>query len=145
MGLGPSSSRPVAVSPPFWGWVCFGGLAGVVVHLRDAWRGFPRLVGLLAALLEVYLSISSSLFLCRVPRLLRLFSPGEGSWFLRLAWRYGCRFWRRPFPYPWCFPDAGGTVSVSTFLGWFAILEVLVLKSRVSPFLLVSSASRVVP
>ena len=73
------------------------------------------------------------------------FPPGEGSWFLRLAWRYGCRFWRRPFPYPWCFPDAGGTVSVSTFLGWFAILEVLVLKSRVSPFLLVSYASRVVP
>ena len=40
---------------PVWGWVCFGGLAGVVVHLRDAWRGFPRLVGLLAALLGVYL------------------------------------------------------------------------------------------
>ena len=77
MGLGPSSSRPVAVSPPFWGWVCFGGLAGVVVHLCDAWRGFPRLVGLLAALLEVYLSISSGLSLCRVPRLLHLFSPGR--------------------------------------------------------------------
>ena len=43
VGLGPSSSRPVAVSPPFWGWVCFGGLAGVVVHLRDAWRGFSSL------------------------------------------------------------------------------------------------------
>ena len=67
------------------------------------------------------------------------FLPGEGSWFLRLAWRYGCCFWRHPFPYPWCFPDAGSTVSVSTCLGWFAILEVLVLKSRVSPFLLVSS------
>ena len=38
---------------PVWGWVCFGGLAGVVVHLRDALRGFPRLVGLLAALLGV--------------------------------------------------------------------------------------------
>ena len=35
--------------------------AGVVVHLRDAWRGFPRLVGLLAALLEVYLSIFEQL------------------------------------------------------------------------------------
>ena len=145
MGLGPSSSRPVAVSPPFWGWVCFGGLAGVVVHLRDACGVFPRLVGLLAALLEVYLSISSSLSLCRVPRLLRLFPLGEGSWFLRLAWRYECCFWRRPFPYPCYFPDAGSTVSVSTCLGWFAILEVLVLKSRVSPFLLVSYASRVVP
>ena len=61
MGLGPFSSRPVAVSPPFWGWVCFGGLPGVVVHLRDAWRGFPRWVGLLAALLEVYLSIFEQL------------------------------------------------------------------------------------
>ena len=60
--------------------------------------------------------------------------PGEGSWFLRLAWRYGRCFWRRPFPYTWCFPDAGGNVSVSTFLGWFAILEVLVLKSRDSRF-----------
>ena len=48
-------------------------------------------------------------------------------------------------PLPMVFPDAGSTVSVSTFLGWFAILEVLVLKSRVSPFLLVSYASRVVP
>ena len=60
--------------------------------------------------------------------------PGEGSWFLRLAWRYGRCFWRRPFPYTWCFPDAGGNVSVSTSLGWFAILEVLVLKSRDSRF-----------
>ena len=60
--------------------------------------------------------------------------PGEGSWFLRLAWRYGRCFWRRPFPFTWCFPDAGGNVSVSTFLGWFAILEVLVLKSRDSRF-----------
>ena len=62
------------------------------------------------------------------------FLPGEGSWFLRLAWRYGRCFWRRPFPYTWCFPDAGGNVSVSTFLGWFAILVVLVLKSRDSRF-----------
>ena len=46
---------------PVWGWVCFGGLAGVVVHLRDAWRGFPRLVGLLAALLEGCLSFFEQL------------------------------------------------------------------------------------
>ena len=39
--------------------------------------GFPRLVGLLAALLEVYLSLSSSWSLCRVPRVLRLSSPGR--------------------------------------------------------------------
>ena len=60
--------------------------------------------------------------------------PGEGSCFLGLAWRYGRCFWRRPFLYPWCFPEAGSNVSVSTFLGWFAFLEVIVLKSRVSRF-----------
>ena len=130
---------------PVWGWVCFGGLAGVVIHLRDAWRGFPRLVGLLAALLGVYLSFRAASLCAGCLGFYASFLPGEGSWFLRLAWRYGCCFWRRPFPYPWCFPDAGSTVSVSTCLGWFAILAVLVLKSRVSPFLLVSFASRVVP
>ena len=106
---------------------------------------FPRLVGLLAALLGVYLSFSAASLCAGCLDFYASFLPGEGSWFLRLAWRYGCCFWRRPFPYPWCFPDAGCTVSVSTCLGWFAILEVLVLKSRVSPFLLVSYASRVVP
>ena len=106
---------------------------GVVVHLRDAWRGFPRLVGLLAALLEVYLSVSSSWSLCRVPRVLRLSSPGRRVVFSEAGMAVRA-FWRRPFPYPWCFPDAGSNVSVSTFLGWFAILEILVLKSRVSRF-----------
>ena len=38
-----------------WGWVCFGGLAGDIFHLGVAMRGFPRMVGLLAALLEVCL------------------------------------------------------------------------------------------
>ena len=46
---------------PVWGWVCFGGLAGVVVHLRGSWWGFPRLVGLLAALLEGCLSFFEQL------------------------------------------------------------------------------------
>ena len=50
---------------PIWGWVCFGGLAGVVVHLRDAWRGFPRLVGLLAALLGVSLFFFEQLVFVR--------------------------------------------------------------------------------
>ena len=134
-GAWPFFFSPCCRSPPFWGWVCFGGLAGVVVHLRDAWRGFPRLVGLLAALLEVYLSVSSSWSL--YTGCLGFYAsllPGEGSCFLRLAWRSGRCFWRRPFLYPWCFPEAGSNVSVSTFLGWFAFLEVIVLKSRVSRF-----------
>ena len=37
-------------------------------------------------------------------------------------------------PLTMVFPCAGSNLSVSTFLGWFAILEVLVLKSRVSRF-----------
>ena len=40
-----------------WGWVCFGGLAGDIFHLGVAMRGFPRMVGLLAALLEVCLPV----------------------------------------------------------------------------------------
>ena len=62
---------------PIWGWVCFGGLAGVVFHLGDAMRGFPRIVGLLAALLEVCLPVSSSWSSFRVPQVLRLSSPGR--------------------------------------------------------------------
>ena len=62
---------------PIWGWVCFGGLAGVVFHLRDALWGFPRVVGLLAALLEVCLPVSSSWSSYRVPQVLRLSSPGR--------------------------------------------------------------------
>ena len=139
-GLAPFSSRPVAVSPPFWGWVCFGGLTGVVVHLRDAWRGFPRWVGLLAALLEVYLSIFEQLVSWQgASASTPLFPRGEGSWFLRLAWRYGCRFWRRSLPLPMVFSWRWGHGVRLYLLGWFAILEVLVLKSRVSPFLMVSS------
>ena len=116
VGLVPFSSRPVAVSPPFWGWVCFGGLTGVVVHLRDAWRGFSSL-GWLAGCSPGSLSFyfRAACFYAGCLGFYASFPPGEGSWFLRLAWRYGCRFWRRPFPYPWCFPGAGGTVSVSTF------------------------------
>ena len=49
---------------------------GVVFHLRDALRGFPRLVGLLAALLVVCLSVSSGWSSCRVPQILRRSSPG---------------------------------------------------------------------
>ena len=120
---------------PVWGWVCFGGLAGVVVHLRDALRGFSSL-GWLTGMLSWKFT-----FRFRAAGLsagcLRFYASlllGEGSWFLRLAWRYGRCFWRRPLPSTWCFPDAGGNVSVSTFLGWFAILEVLVLKSRDSRF-----------
>ena len=119
---------------PVWGWVCFGGLrvlsfacampCGVFLACLAYWllswkfTFLFRSAGLSAGCLGFYASLL----------------PGEGSWFLRLAWRYGRCFWRRPFPYTWCFPDAGGNVSVSTFLGWFAILEVLVLKSRDSCF-----------
>ena len=48
-----------------WGWVCFGGLAG---DLGVAMRGFPRMVGLLAALLEVCLPVLSGWYPFRVPQ-----------------------------------------------------------------------------
>ena len=48
-------------------------------------------------------------------------------------------------PLTMVFPWRWGPGVRLYLLGWFAILEVLVLKSRVSPFLLVSYASRVVP
>ena len=145
MGLGPFSSRPVAVSPPFWGWVCFGGLTGVVVHLREAWRGFPRWVGLLAALLEVYLSIFEQLVSMWVPRLLRLFSPGGRVVVSEAGLAVRVSLLAASLPLPMVFPWRWGPGVRLYLLGWFAILEVLVLKSRVSPFLLVSYASRVVP
>ena len=124
---------------PVLGWVCFGGLPGVVVHLRDAWRGFPRWVGLLAALLEVYLSISSSLFLGRVPRLLRLFSPGGRVVVSEAGLAVRVSLLAASLPLPMVFPWRWGHGVRLYLLGWFAILEVLVLKSRVSPFLMVSS------
>ena len=53
-----------------WGWVCFGGLAGDIFHLGVAMRGFPRMVGLLAALLEVCLPVLSSWYPFRVAQVL---------------------------------------------------------------------------
>ena len=53
-----------------WGWVCFGGLAGDFFHLGVAMRGFPRMVGLLAALLEVCLPVLSGWYPFRVPQVL---------------------------------------------------------------------------
>ena len=69
VGLGPSSSGPVASRPPL-GWVCFGGLAGDIFHLGVSMRGFPRMVGLLAALLEVCLPGLSGWYPFRVPQIL---------------------------------------------------------------------------
>ena len=134
VGLGPSSSRPVAVRPRL-------GL-GLLRRPGGCCRSPARcLAGFFLAWLACWLLSWKFAFLFRAAGLyagcLGFYAsllPGEGSCFLRLAWRYGRCFWRRPFPYPWCFPDAGSNVSVSTFLGWFAILEVIVLKSRVSHF-----------
>ena len=67
-----------------WGWVCFGGLAGDIFHLGVSMRGFPRMVGLLAALLEVCLPGLSGWYPFRVPQILdSLLSRGGGRvfWF----------------------------------------------------------------
>ena len=133
MGLSPSSSRPVAVHPRL-GLGLLRRPGGCCRSPARCLAGFSSLgwlagcsPGSLPFCFEQLVSAGCLGFSASL-------LPGEGSWFLRLAWRYGRCFWRRPFPYTWCFPDAGGNVSVSTFLGWFAILGVLVLKSRDSRF-----------
>ena len=69
-----------------WGWVCFGGLSGDIFHLGVAMRGFLRMVGLLAALLEVCLPVLSGWYLFRVPQVLWLpCFPRGWSCFLVLA------------------------------------------------------------
>ena len=70
--------------------------------------------------------------------------PGGGSWFLRLAWRYGRCFWRRPFPYTWCIPDSGAMCLSLPFSAGSPSLRFL-FGSPGTPVLLVSYASRVVP
>ena len=134
MGLGPSSSRPVAVRPRL-GLGLLRRPGGCCRSPARCLAGFSSLgwlagcsPGSLPFCFEQLVSLQGA---SGSPP---LFSREKGSWFLRLAWRYGRCFWRRPFPYTWCFPDAGGNMSVSTFLGWFAILGVLVLKSRDSRF-----------
>ena len=89
--------------------------------------------------------VSSSLFLCRVPRLLRLFSPGGRVVVSEAGLAVRVSLLAASLPLPMVFPWRWGHGVRLYLLGWFAILEVLVLKSRVSPFLLVSYASRVVP
>ena len=69
-----------------WGWVCFGGLAGDTFHLGVSMRGLTRMVGLLAALLEVCLPGLSGWCHFRVPQILWLTSLTRGwSCFLVLA------------------------------------------------------------
>ena len=82
---------------------------------------------------------SSSLFLGRVPRLLRLFSPGGRVVVSEAGLAVRVSLLAASLPLPMVFPWRWGRGVRLYLLGWFAIHEVLVLKSRVSPFLLVSS------
>ena len=125
VGLGPSSSRPVAVRPHSG--VGSASAAWRVLSFTCAMPG-----GVFLAWLACWLLSWKFTFLFRAAGLytgcLGFYAsllPGEGSCFLRLAWRYGRCFWRRPFLYPWCFPEAGSNVSVSTFLGWSPSLRLL--------------------
>ena len=58
---------------------------------------------------------SSSLFLGRVPRLLRLFSPGGRVVVSEAGLAVRVSLLAASLPLPMVFPGAGGTVSVSTF------------------------------
>ena len=127
MGLGPSSSCPVAVRPRL-------GL-GLLRRPGGCCRSPARCLAGFSSLGWLTGCSPGSLPFCFEQLVSLQGASGSTPLFSReKGWRYGRCFWRRSFPYTWCFPDAGGNVSVSTFLGWFAILEVLVLKSRDSRF-----------
>ena len=95
---------------------------------------FPRMVGLLAALLEVCLPGLSGWCLFRVTQIL---------WFPSLPKGWSCFwFWHSgtgvapgnvPYSHHGFTPGAGSVLSVSAFSGWFSVLKVLVLKCQVLP------------
>ena len=118
-----------------------------VLSFTCAMPGGVFLAGLACWLLswKFFFLFSSSLFLCGVPRLLRLFSPGGRGVVSEAGLAVRVSLLAASLPLPMVFPWRWGHGVRLYLLGWFAILEVLVLKSRVSPFLLVSYAPRVVP
>ena len=112
-----------------------------VLSFTCAMPGGVFLAGLACWLLSwkfIFL-FSSSLFLGRVPRLLRLFSPGGRVVVSEAGLAVRVSLLAASLPLPMVFPWRWGHGVRLYLLGWFAILEVLVLKSRVSPFLMVSS------
>ena len=104
VGLGPSSSSPVAFCPHLGlgllrrpGGCCLSPARCLAGFSSLGWlagcspRSLPscfRAAGLPAGCLRFYASLL----------------PGGGSWFLLLAWRYGRCYWRRPFPSTWLYP-----------------------------------------
>ena len=97
--------------------------------------GLPRMVGLLAALLEVCLPGLSGWCPFRVPQILWLTSlPREWSCFWFWHSGTGVATGNVPYSHHGFTPGAGLVLSVSVFSGWFSVLKVLVLKCQVLPF-----------
>ena len=104
VGLGPSSSRSVAVRPPSG--VGSASAAWRVLSFTCAMPGgvFLAWLALLAALLEVYLSVSSSWSLCRVPRVLCLSTPGRRVVFSEAGMAVRALLLATSLPLPMVFP-----------------------------------------
>ena len=135
VGLGPSSSGPVASRPPL-GIGCFGGLAVMLFTWAFPCIGLPRTGGLLAALPEVRLSGMGCWWPFRVPQILCLTPlPRVRSWLLVSGIAVRALLLAMSLPLDMDISLAPGRcLSVSTFYGWFSVLKVLVLKCRVLPF-----------
>ena len=118
-----------------WGLVCFGGLAVMLFTWAFPCVGLPRMVGLLAALLEVRLPGMGCWRPFRVPQILCLTPlPRVRSWLLVSGIVVRALLLATSLPLDMDVSLAPGRcLSVSTYYGLFSILKVLVLKCRVLP------------
>ena len=121
-----TSSQRRSGPGPFFFWPCclspspgVGSASATWQVLLFTWAfrcvGLPRMGGLLAALLEVWL-----------PGLVVI----SGFWHSGTGVAPG----NVPSSYHGYPPGAGSDLSVSTFYGWFSVLKVLVLKCQILPF-----------
>ena len=135
VGLGPSSSGPVASRPPL-GIGLLWRPHGDAFHLGVSMRWSSTHGGLLAALPEVRLPGMGCWCPFRVPQILCL-TPPPRVWLWLLVFGIAVRALLLATYLPLDMDVSlapGRCLSVSTFCGWFSILKVLVLKCRVLPF-----------
>ena len=142
-----TSSQRRSGSWPFFFWPCCLSPSPGDWSASAAWQvllftwafpcvGLPRMGGLLAALLEVWLPSLSGWCHFRMPQILCLTSlPRVWSRFLVSGIVVRALLLATSPPLDMVISLAPvRCLSVSTFSGWFSVLKVLVLKCRVLPF-----------
>ena len=136
VGLGPSSSGPVASRPPLGDWSACGGLTVMLFTWAFPCVGLPHMGSLLAALPEVRLPGMGCWCPFRVPQILCLTPlPRVRSWLLVCGIAVRTLLLATSLSFDMDVSLVPGRcLSASTFYGLFSILKVLVLKCRVLPF-----------